>query len=1083
MISRYYNINFSNNSYKLYYESDEDLISRSCGEILNSEDFKLTNNINNMSTVSSGLYDTQVFGTVNKCVCGKVKYEGYCPYCKTRVLSLEDYTNQIAYYKLLYPYSYPFKLKILLKEFIDIKFDFIQRSITSSSTEEEELLKFIWSLSFEPSKMQSNINNKDLILSQDQDKITFNTLLNGKPSPITVKSIKENSKKEYIGLIGLYKLSDYEFNGKKLNFIKNFITFLIPIVSPALRPPRFSKQNGKILTTLPSIHTDYKTSIELDKIFREITIENSIDFATALALFNILQSRIMYNQSLFRSSKQSLLRNSTSIRIDLTLRGNISPSDELKLNEIGIPKSAMYLMLQHQIIEELKKDKDPKVSLNAEFYYNIQHKKAVKILYDIVENSVVLFQRSPVLFKFGVWALKPVLIESNLPVLKMHPDIATPFNADYDGDQMPVILEYDRYNGRRLLQKMGIGNIWFYDRASTPLWVPDHERLFGLYLASHINPKKHPKKYKDVSQVIKDIENHNIEIDEEIFIGKKKTSYGRNQLDEILGTELDKILGEGVDINADNIAKIISGLANKKNRIDIIDKLSKISNEFATKIGIDSPPLHDFYKSIANEVKLISENPDLSDNQKYNLINEKIAENMKNQIKNLPNSNFYEVMLNSGRIKPQQLHSLYNPKMMLVNGKLDVGDKSIIQGLTERDFYNGAFESRSVFEIKKNLVPINGYFMRQIVTLLNNIQYSKGNAPVKGYVKIPNTDLNFKGRNLLKSDSKFNYYQSIVGRPLDDRIYSDEIRVDKFIHKIKDNEANELEVSPYIAQSFGSQLMEKIQQGLLGLKYGSFLTYTEDESTTALFDGTVVSIDETALVIQDENGKDWNYIITNNTQIPKEIQINKKITKGEVLFFSKLIRETKNDISPISVFLGFQIPGKKPTEENIGVTYALEDCIINYSGKSVVMGDIKQKINQNMIYKYPDGWKLSYGDRISSGILDTKTMLKYINPSDAFYLFYIEFHSINAKRGKVKTMFEPEFLEPLFAVISSSSNKSIKSSAREMDDLLHNMYSNSPKIAFRDTTLKTPIKISKSGQLYQKYKGTYITDLLLRLKE
>ena len=33
---------------------------------------------------------------------------------------------------------------------------------------------------------------------------------------------------------------------------------------------------------------------------------------------------------------------------------------------------------------------------------------------------------------------------------------------------MPVILEYDRYNGRRLLQKMGIGNIWFYDRASTP---------------------------------------------------------------------------------------------------------------------------------------------------------------------------------------------------------------------------------------------------------------------------------------------------------------------------------------------------------------------------------------------------------------------------------------------------------------------------------------------------------------------------------------------------------------------------------------------------------------------------------------
>lgn len=1084
LLKKYYNMNFSDSSYKVYYESDDEIISRSSGEILNSNDFKLEaiNSDKNQPTVSAGLYDTAIFGTLDKCVCGKVKYEGYCPYCKTKVRNQDEYTSQIAHYKFKYPYSYPFKLKLLLNELFKIGFDFIGKETTSSSTEEEKLLKYIWSLEFTP--IDQPYTGKELIIEDTANYKIFNTYLNGKSVPIKVNYIKKSSNKDYIGIIGLRKLADYEFNGKKLSFINNLTSSLMVIISPMLRPPRFSSQGGKLLTTFPSIHTDYKISIEIDKIVRNLDIKNSIDFATTLALINILQSRIMYNQALLRSSKQSLLRNSTSTRIDLTMRGNISPSSELKMNEVGVPKSAMYLMLQHQIIEELKKDKDPKISLNAEFYYNIRHKKATKIMYDIVSKSVVLFQRSPVLFKYGVWAMIPVLIESNIPALKMHPDIAQPFNADYDGDQMPIILEYNPYNGRRLLQKMGVGNIWTYDKNETPLWVPDHERLFGLYLASHINPKANPKKYKDFDQVIKDVENHNIEIDEEIYIGRQRTSYGRYRLDNILGNSVDNILGEGVDINADTIAKVISGLSNKKNRIEIIDELGKISDEFATKIGIDAPPLYDFYKSIEAEVHAIEQDDTLTDNQKYNMINNKISENMKKQIKELPNSNFYEVMLNSGRIKPQQLHSLYNPKMMLVNGKLDVGDKSIIAGLTERDFYNGAYESRSVFAIKRDLVPINGYFLRQMIQLLNDIQYSNTTAPIEGYIKVPKSDtINFKGRKLLRADAKFDYYQSIVGRPLDGKIYLNELRINKFIHKIRNSSINELSTEPYIAQSFGSQVMERIQQGLLGLKYGSALTYTENEKSVALFNGEVISVSDDNFLVKDENGKEWKYIITKNTLLPKEIQPGYKFNKDDILFFSKLIRETKNDISPISVFLGFQIPGKKPTEESVGITYALYDCIINYSQNTINIGDIKQKINQNMIYKYPDGWKVSYGDRISSGILNTKDMLKYITPSEAFYIFYIEFHSINAKRDKIKGMFEPEFLEPLFAVISSSTNKSIKSSAREMTDLLHNMYANSPKIAFRDTTLKTSLKIDKNDNIYQDYKGNFITDLILRLKD
>ena len=50
----------------------------------------------------------------------------------------------------------------------------------------------------------------------------------------------------------------------------------------------------------------------------------------------------------------------------------------------------------------------------------------------------VLLNRAPTLHRLGIQAFEPVLVEGR--AIKLHPLVCTPFNADFDGDQMAVHL-------------------------------------------------------------------------------------------------------------------------------------------------------------------------------------------------------------------------------------------------------------------------------------------------------------------------------------------------------------------------------------------------------------------------------------------------------------------------------------------------------------------------------------------------------------------------------------------------------------------------------------------------------------------
>ena len=56
----------------------------------------------------------------------------------------------------------------------------------------------------------------------------------------------------------------------------------------------------------------------------------------------------------------------------------------------------------------------------------------------VIKGHPVLLNRAPTLHRLGIQAFEPVLVEGR--AIKLHPLVCTPFNADFDGDQMAVHL-------------------------------------------------------------------------------------------------------------------------------------------------------------------------------------------------------------------------------------------------------------------------------------------------------------------------------------------------------------------------------------------------------------------------------------------------------------------------------------------------------------------------------------------------------------------------------------------------------------------------------------------------------------------
>jgi DNA-directed RNA polymerase subunit beta' len=179
-------------------------------------------------------------------------------------------------------------------------------------------------------------------------------------------------------------------------------------------------------------------------------------------------------------------------RVDYSGRSVIINGPELRLNECGIPKEmALELFKPFVLRELLKRGYAPNVK-SAKFVLEARGPEVWDVLEEVVEGHPVLLNRAPTLWRLGIQAFYPKLVEGN--AIRIHLCVCDGYNADFDGDQMACHLPLSKEAIKEAKELMISTNNLLKPSDGSPMSVPTKEMLFGIYYMTSVNEKLQPWK-------------------------------------------------------------------------------------------------------------------------------------------------------------------------------------------------------------------------------------------------------------------------------------------------------------------------------------------------------------------------------------------------------------------------------------------------------------------------------------------------------------------------------------------------------------------------------------------------------------
>ncbi|MCL2063159.1 MAG: DNA-directed RNA polymerase subunit beta' [Candidatus Cloacimonetes bacterium] len=125
-------------------------------------------------------------------------------------------------------------------------------------------------------------------------------------------------------------------------------------------------------------------------------------------------------------------------RVDYSGRSVIVVGPHLKIHQCGLPKEMALELFKPFIIERLEKLGETDKARSAKKLVEKKQPQIWKVLEEVINDYPVLLNRAPTLHKLGIQGFMPILTEGK--AIELHPMVCTPFNADFDGDQMAVYV-------------------------------------------------------------------------------------------------------------------------------------------------------------------------------------------------------------------------------------------------------------------------------------------------------------------------------------------------------------------------------------------------------------------------------------------------------------------------------------------------------------------------------------------------------------------------------------------------------------------------------------------------------------------
>ena len=166
-------------------------------------------------------------------------------------------------------------------------------------------------------------------------------------------------------------------------------------------------------------------------------------------------------------------------RVDYSGRSVIVVGPELRLPQCGLPKEMALRLFEPFIIRALRDKLICHTVRTARKMIEKHDDQVWDILEEVIKDKTVFLNRAPTLHRLSIQAFEPVLVEGK--AIRLHPMVCTPFNADFDGDQMavhvPLSIEAQMESRLMMLAATSI----FSPASGKSVMTPTQDVCLGLY--------------------------------------------------------------------------------------------------------------------------------------------------------------------------------------------------------------------------------------------------------------------------------------------------------------------------------------------------------------------------------------------------------------------------------------------------------------------------------------------------------------------------------------------------------------------------------------------------------------------------
>ena len=784
-------------SIKIGLASPEKILSWSHGEVTKAE----TINYRTLKAERDGLFCEKIFGPTKdwECFCGKykrVRYKGKtCERCGVEVTTKKVRRERMGHIELAAPVSHiwyfkaiPSRMGLILdmpprlleKVLYFVKYVVIDPGEIAKreNSEKYEKKQLLTEAEYNDAKMKYGDTFKAGMGAEAVRELLREIDLEELSKELRESLAKASGQKKFKIIKRLEVVEAFRKSGNRPEWM---ILDYIPVLPPEIRP-MVQLDGGRFATS--DLNELYRRVINRnDRLKRflqmnapDIIIRNEKrmlqEFIDALidngrrgkAVTGASNRPLKSLSEMLRGKQGRFRQNLLGKRVDYSGRSVIVVGPDLKIYQCGLPKEMALELFRPFVMKRLIETQKANSIKDAKKKVDKVAPEVWDALEYVIKEHPVLLNRAPTLHRLSIQAFEPVLVEGR--ALKLHPLVCPAFNADFDGDQMPVHVPLSSEAQAEARFLMLSANNLLKPVSGKAVTVPSQDMVLGSYYLTidHPGEKGEGKIFRDFNEVEMAYENHELEMHAAIKVRVNKVidgiersalidaTYGRL----IFNSKIPQDLGY-VDRNKDPFALEVNFVTTSKKlkeivdltikyhgfaeAAEVLDNIKAMGYKYSTRSALSIsvydmtiPPakkqlLEEASKKV-DEITELYEWGELSDDERYKQVIsvwEKTTDEVTNAlIKNLDKYNSLNMICTSGaRGSMKQMRQLAGMRglMFATNGKtIEIPIKSNFrEGLTMLEYFMGAKGSRKSLSDTALRTADSGYLTRRLVDVSQDV--------------------------------------------------------------------------------------------------------------------------------------------------------------------------------------------------------------------------------------------------------------------------------------------------------------------------------------------------------------------------